>query len=210
MAIRLIFNKAEEKLTGRSHFWGCPDLPDSLEYPEVPVNEDGELYYEPLAFLCQIRCEDLTPFDREGLLPHCGMLYFFAAMDYFLGQSDAMPSPGMGEWNPQHFKVLYTPSCENLHTHTITYSDGSEFGLPAEKISFERCEDFSEDFRLLGKPWLDEVREQYPDYVSLLQIDENDEWNLRFYDCGMLNFLIKPQDLAAGAFNKALCHLYSF
>ena len=31
--------------------------------------------------------------------------------------------------------------------------------------------------------------------IVLLQVDENDRWNLRFFDCGMINFLISPEAL---------------
>ena len=38
------------------------------------------------------------------------------ALDYALGDLDALSSPGMGEWNPDYFRVLYSPSCDNLRT----------------------------------------------------------------------------------------------
>ena len=31
--------------------------------------------------------------------------------------------------------------------------------------------------------------------IVLLQVDENDRWNLRFFDCGMINFLISLEAL---------------
>ena len=57
---------------------------------------------------------------------------------------------------------------------------------------------------------LDEVREQQPGMISLLQVDEDDRWHLVFYDCGMLNFLISPQDLWERRWDKVQCHLFSF
>lgn len=77
MSIKLSFHKADSDLTGQSKWWGFPDMPDNLEYPEVTVNDDGDQYEDPLTFICQIRCEDIAPFDTENLLPHEGMLYFF-------------------------------------------------------------------------------------------------------------------------------------
>ena len=88
---------AEANLLGQSKWWGFPDLPEELDWPSVPVNDDGDVYDDPLTFICQIRCEELAPFDPEGLLPHTGMLWFFASLDYFLGNPDAV-CPGMGEW----------------------------------------------------------------------------------------------------------------
>lgn len=205
--ISLSFAKTDSELFGRSKWWGFPDMPEELEYPEVPVNVDGEMYLDPLTFICQIRCADLSEHDPEGLLPHEGMLYFFAALDYFLGNLDADVAPGMGEWNPQHFKVLYSPSCDNLHTHSIVYEDGTPACLPAEEILFGGEESYT---RLLGKPYFEEVSEAMPGMVSLLQIDENEGWGLRFFDSGMLNFLISKKNLASRKWQEARCYLHSF
>ncbi|MCR5560927.1 MAG: DUF1963 domain-containing protein [Bacteroidales bacterium] len=202
---------AGDTLFGKSKWWGFPDMPESLDFPEVPVNVDGELYYDPLTLICQIRCADLAPFDPEGLLPHEGMLYFFGAMDYFLGDMDADVAPGMGEWSPQHFKVLYAPGGEELHTHSIRYPDGTDACLPAEKMAFSVPSAGEEPYtRLLGEPYLDEVREAMPGMISLLQVDEDDRWDLRFYDSGMMNFLITPEDLSARRFDRVRCYLHSF
>jgi len=71
-SIRLInrkLNKEETLELGNSKFGGSPDLPANLTWP---------MYKErPLAFLAQIRLEDVVSFDIEGLLPSSGLLYFF-------------------------------------------------------------------------------------------------------------------------------------
>ena len=54
---------------GVSKIGGMPDLPEGTVWPEW-----GDM---PLAFIAQIRLTDIAPFDREGALPHTGMLYFF-------------------------------------------------------------------------------------------------------------------------------------
>ncbi len=230
-------------LFGQSKWWGFPDMPEDLEYPEVPVREeyvddDGrdavDEYDDPLTFICQIRCSGLAAVDPEGLLPHEGMLYFFAALDYFLGNLDAVVSPGLGEWEAPWFKVLWAPSCENLHTHSILYEDGTEACLPAVPMAFgsgaagscgadggsgdaddscgaggDSCEATGDGFQLLGRPFYDEVAQEMPGMINLLQIDENDDWGLRFFDCGMLNFLIAPADLAARRWSAVRCYLTS-
>ena len=221
---------------GQSKWWGFPDMPEDLEYPEVPVREEYvddagrdavDEYDDPLTFICQIRCSDLAAVDPEGLLPHEGMLYFFAALDYFLGNLDAVVSPGLGEWEAPCFKVLWAPSCENLHTHSILYEDGTEACLPTVPIAFGNGSDgvsggasgscgtdgsclvAGDGFQLLGRPFYDEVVQEMPGMINLLQIDENDDWNLRFFDCGMLNFLIAPADLAARRWSAVRCYLTS-
>ena len=209
--IRITTHPADNPLFGQSKWWGQPDMPEELDYPEVPmVDDDGEEFQDPLTFICQIRCQDIAPFDPEGLLPHEGMLYFFAALDYFLGDFYNSDSPGLGLWRDNDFRVLYAPSCENLHTHSIVYEDGTPVGLPAEAIEFSPCSEHDDSNRLLGLPYLEEVREEMPEMLSLLQINEEDRWHLRFYDCGVLNFLITPEQLRQRQWDKTLCHLFSF
>lgn len=202
---------ADNPLTGLSKWWGQPDMPDDLDYPEVTLtDEDGEQYDEPLTFVCQIRCEDIGALDTEGLLPHEGMLYFFAALDYYLGDIDTASYPGMGAWLPEYFRVFYAPSCDNLHTHRIVNEDGSPATLPAERIVFSPCNEAADGLRLLGLPYIEEVREDMPGRLSLLQVDENDRWGLTFHDCGMLNFLLRPDDLRERRWDKTECYLFSF
>ena len=209
--IKIETSKSDSPLFGKSKWWGQPDMPDELDYPEVSVvDDDGEEYLDPLTFVCQLRCDELAPFDSQGLLPHHGMLYFFAALDYFFGDIDTPASPGMGLWDQKYYRVLYSPSCDNLHTHKILFEDGTPFGLPAETITFSYCDNADNGIRLICKPYLEEVCEEFPDKLSLLQIDEDDRWGLRFYDCGMVNFLVSREQLQNRQWDKVLCHLYSF
>ena len=77
MAIRLNIEDGHPNLFCDSKFWGDPDMPEDMEYPMV----DGR----PLTFICQVSCYDIALMDPDGLLPHDGMLYFFADMDEILG-----------------------------------------------------------------------------------------------------------------------------
>ena len=201
----------DNDLTGRSKWWGEPDMPGDMEWPAAEVTDgNGERLDDLLTFVCQIRCEDLAPFDPEGLLPHEGMLWFFAALDYFLGDMDALSYPGMGEWDKKNFKVLWSRDTNDLHTHHVTYPDGTSYCRPAEAITLETTSPYSDGIRLLGEPYFDEVREEMPGLISLLQLDEQDCWGLMFHDCGMLNFLINGEDLRARSFEQVRCYLHSF
>ena len=136
-----------------SKLWGCADLPHGCNYPEVEwVDEDGMTCADPMTFICQIRLQDIAAYDSENLLPHTGMLYFFADIDYFLGNLEA-DSPGMGQWDKDRFCVLYAPETEHLDTHRIVREDGTTFGLPAQELSFVHCEERADGFKLLGKPY---------------------------------------------------------
>ena len=206
--INLTTAPSDDVLYAQSKWWGFPDLPDDLDWPTVEAEDDGEVFDDPLTFVCQIRCEELAELDPEGLLPHEGMLYFFAALDYFLGDLDAFTAPGMGEWPSECSRVLYSPVCEGLNTYTLMYDEDTPAALAPESISF-KTPDRESYTGLLGEPYLEETREAMPGLISLLQIDENDDWGLRFFDSGMLNFLISPEDLAARRFDRVRAWLYS-
>ena len=206
-SIKINLSKTEDDLFGQSKWWGAPDLPEDWEYPDMP-DDEGEP--SPLTFVCQILCADLAELDTENLLPHKGMLYFFAAIDEYMGSDYECPfHNGMGEWSEKAYKVLYSPSTDNLEPYEITWEDGSPAYLPAEAISFEEDDAFSDEFRLLGKPYFEQVQYEYEGYLNLLQIDEEDRWQLRLYDCGMINFLITPDDLKQKRFDKTIVHLES-
>ena len=185
MAIGLQFQSCSDPLEGQSKWWGAPDLPLDMDYP---CASDGE----PLLFVCQIRLEDIAQYDTENLLPHTGMLYFFADMAEYVESLDGFSGDehnGLGEWSEGCYRVLYSPTCE---------------------ILFSEVGDNHDSFKLLGRPYYDEIAEQYPDKYCLLQIDESDEWALRLYDCGMICFLISPEALAAQRWDKTKVYFHSF
>lgn len=240
-SIKIKLAKTNEDLTGKSKWWGQPDLPEGMTMPMIPF-EDGE--DDPMTMVCQIRCADLAEIDPDNLLPHTGMLYFFAAIDEYVGAlhkerpMDEEEEPydeeeevvdeedeefddefefdedlyhnGLGEWPSEAFRVLYSPTEDNLKAHGIIGPDGEPYELPAEKITFVSKNDGdSPDFKLLGEPYYEELSQWYPEYINLLQIDENEDWGMTFYDCGMINFLIKPEDLKARRFDKAIVYFHS-
>lgn len=210
-SIRLIFSKTDEPLEGCSKWWGAPDLPKGSPYPVVPCKDGEDEWCEPLTFLCQIRCEDIADLDEENLLPHEGMLYFFAAVDYFLGLDSPLDTP-MGEWPSECVRVIYSPVCEGLEPYELHWSDsGESVFMPAEKLTFETCGMLEEGFKLLGRPYLMEINEEYDtDYVSLLQIEESDDWGLRFFDCGNLCLLIRKAQLRGRFWESVVGYLHSF
>ena len=183
MAIKITTSLTEGSLQGKSHWWGFPDLPDGVEFPLLQDNDDdydgeGELL---MTFICQIKLDEIAGYDEENLLPHKGMLYFFADLDYFMGDMEA-PAEGLGFWPKEAFKVIYSPEDENLNTHITINEDGEAACLCDEAICFKTTADFDYGHKLLGMPFFEEVHEAAPEYISLLQIDEDERWNLRFYD----------------------------
>jgi uncharacterized protein YwqG len=141
------------------------------------------------------------------------MLYFFADMAEYVAPLEGISGEehnGLGEWSESCFKVIYSPTCESLETFAIVDDDDEPAFLEAEKIEFSAVEGGYDSFKLLGRPYYDEIAEQYPDDVCLLQIDESDEWGLRLYDCGMICFLISKQDLADQRWDEVKVYFHSF
>ena len=198
MAIKINIQPTAEDLAGKSHWWGFPDLPEAFEWP---CDEDGDL----LTFICQISLEDISELDSENRLPHKGMIWFFAELDYFLGDLDA-PCGGTGEWEPGTFKVLYSEDNSDLLTHEYYWEDGEPAVLPAEEMTFEAASETDFGFKLLGMPAMTEGYENENEgLMSLLQMDEEERWGLRFFDCGTVNFMIPAERTNDDFSNVSFC-----
>ena len=201
MAIKINIQPTAEDLAGKSHWWGFPDLPEACEWP---CNEDGDL----LTFICQISLEDISELDSDKRLPHKGMIWFFADLDYFLGDLDA-PCGGTGEWESGTFKVIYSEDNSDLLTHEYYWEDGDSAVLPAEEMTFEAASETDFGFKLLGMPAMTEGYENENEgLMSLLQMDEEERWGLRFFDCGTVNFMV-PLDRQNDDFSNVSFCLHS-
>lgn len=204
MALRIITSHSDEDLYGKSHWWGFPDLPSGIAFPSRGVSDDEDL----LTFICQIDLNDVAHLLPEDLLPGEGMLYFFADLEYYLGDYDA-PSEGMGFWSENSFKVIYSKDKSGLCTHEVYWDDGSPACRPAEAISFEVCDDGADGHKFLGYPFFEEVAEESDMKYSLLQIDDDEDWALHLCDMGNLNFLIDKKDLADRDFSGVKLYFHS-
>ena len=165
------------------HWWGFAALPEGMAYPY-----NGE--ENPLTLICQFHLGE-------------GMVYIFADLEYFFGDLDA-ESGHLGTWDAHLYKVLYVPTREGLQVHEIRYADG-ESGVPEPIYA-----DVPDGSACAPKSFGDEIAQDYPGYKVLVEVEENDEIGLRFYDCGELFFLIRPEDLAARRFENVVCALYSY
>ena len=210
MAISINVRKSERILFCGSKWWGDPDMPENMEYPTIQVEEDGESFDYPLTFVCQINCEDIAPFDPEGQLPHEGMLYFFAALDEWLGY-ESMTHNGLGEWPKGHFVVKYAKSInfETFRSCILVDDEDNSLTDPELEIVFSECADNAPGHKLLGVPYFEEVRNENPEMLNLLQIDDDEEIGIRLYDCGNINLLMKASDLKFGNWKKGKAYMHS-
>ena len=206
MAIKLSLNHTERILFCGSKWWGDPDMPEQMEYPTIEVSEEGETYDYPLTFVCQINCEDIAAYDTENRLPHEGMLYFFAAIDKWLGY-DSPTENGHGEWSRGHFVVKYakTINFETFQSRILVDDEGQSLTEREMEITFSPCEEDERCIKILGNPSSATVRENYTSLINLLQIVK--DTNLDFEYEGSLNAMIKESDLKFGNWKKTVTYL---
>ena len=210
-----------------SKYFGDPDLPKGYEYPSY-IDDDGDaIDYQ---FICQINLADIAAIDTDGLLPHKGMLSFFAKIDRYLGYIYDKSSIGLILSQPDDVKVLYFPEVtaaddnganNNFLTQRLV-DDNNERVNPLEwNIKFSRTADLDRNTilghgenMLLAEPdhreWED-WDEPCQGWHILLQIDSNesDDFVLNFVDWGVLVFLISPEDLANARFDRVRAQVLS-
>ena len=209
MAIGFRLKKTERILFCGSKWWGDPDFPEHMEYPTVKVkDEEGETLDYPLTFICQINCEDIAQFDPEGKLPHEGMLYFFGAIDGYLGY-ETYTDNGPGEWPKGQFVVKYAKNInfETFQSCILVDDDDQPLTEPEMEMEFFACDDDANISRILGSPSGDEVKRNYQDHISLLHLVNNEEIALNFGENGILQTLMKDSDLRFQNWKRALTHL---
>lgn len=206
MAIKLKLRETESLLFCASKWWGDPDMPPQMEYPTITMSDDGEEFDCPLTFICQINCEDIAPFDKEDLLPHEGMLYFFAAMDEYVGYE--LPEHfGEGFWRKGSLVVKYAKSInmETFNSCIIVDDNDQELAEKPLAIDFSICSDDEDCIRLLGnsKVWLDAENNQR--YKNLLQIVADE--HIDFASGCMFNVLMKDSDLHYGNWKRSVPYM---
>ena len=197
MAIRLTLNKTERILFCGSKWWGDPDMPENMQYPVMQVTEDGETYDYPLTFVCQINCEDIAKYDKEGKLPHEGMLYFFAAVDDYIGYESPVENP-MGEWPKGRFVVKYaqTINFETFQTCMLVGDEDEQLTEPELEITFSECENDEACIKMLA-----EVAGE-PDHISLMQLNSDAQGGIDMQN-RTVDLIIKESDLGFGNWKRA-------
>lgn len=183
---------------GTSRFWGNPDLPSGCDCPSYLDDEGTEF---PYFFICQINLSELAPYDTDNLLPHSGLLSFFAKIDSYIGYYDRPGCIGGAVSGSDDVRVMYFPSCADLEETVPEDGEGSP-SAPAElRIGFSfglpPAEDEHAVFALpTHRPWED-WDSPFEGWQILLQVDSfgGDDFELNFMDTGVLDFLISLSDL---------------
>lgn len=196
---------AAELPNGASHFWGSPDLPADMDFPTY-TGPDGDEY--PYVFICQVNLAELASFAPQNPLPRTGLLSFFARIDRYLGDIDAPACIGGSISEAAQVKVFHFPSLDGLRECVLVDDEDNPLELRPLSVVFSFKDDPSGNEHTLfaspdHRPW---EKWDYPfeDHIILLQVDsyEGDDFELNFMDCGVLDFLISPSDLARHDFNE--------
>ena len=195
-SIKICIEKTTEDLFMKSKWWGNPDVPEGLDIPD------------DLTFICQIRCDEIAAFDKDNMLPHKGMLYFFAAIDYYFGNFDSY-CPTDLYWSNEDVKVFYVEDIDNQTFEQIVFVDDDDnpVAMKEMKIVFSVSGPMCDTNKMLGEPYNREWEdwdEPYNGWIELLQVDSDDyeDGSLNFMDWGMLHFLINLNDLKNKDFTK--------
>ena len=211
--IHLVLSKPSERipLCG-SRFWGHPDLPRGYPYPCFPDTDGDPFEY---TFICQINLSEVAPYDTEGRLPHRGLLSFFAKIEHYLGRFDGGDSLSGYISEPEDVKVLFFPEVGSPGTPTdfegvvLVDDRGRPIGPEELRIDFSRRPSgrYCDEHALFAPPTHREWETWDPpfeDWEILLQVDSfsGEDFQLNFMDFGVLVFLIAPQDLAQGHFER--------
>ena len=197
MAIKLELKKTERILFCGSKWWGDPDMPENMQYPTMEVTEEGEKFDYPLTFVCQINCEDIAPYDKENKLPHEGMLYFFAAIDDYIGYESPVQNPD-GEWPKGRISGKYAKSInfETFQTCMLVGDEDEQLTEPELEIVFSECGDDEPGIKMLCN---DSIQ---PEHLTLMQMVSDTVSGLNLQD-KKISFIMKDSDLKFGNWKRA-------
>ncbi len=200
-SIRLTPTAAKKIPVGASQIGGEPSLPKGTKWPMKGA--------QAMAFLAQIRLEEVAAFDDEKLLPPNGLLSFFLAGEtvkvFHHSVKDLVVVDPPGKSKARRALRLSATSELTLpppHGHHLEalQLNADERARWDKKISVKKSGVFH---RMLGHPDLDRALPFEGDTVLLLQLDSDGKDGLRFGDGERLGVYISREALAARAFGKA-------
>lgn len=163
------------KHPGASKIGGKPYLPADFEWPTFTSADDDITRH--LSFFCQINLTEVKPYDKEGVLPGRGTLYFFyecesscwgfdpqdhgAARVFWYDTTDLLncvpleiPSDIAEEYVMPEIALQFKarksyPKFEEFEVYSDLEPDWEEYDEVLEKLGVNIDED-SEDHKLLG------------------------------------------------------------
>ncbi|MCR5313353.1 MAG: DUF1963 domain-containing protein [Bacteroidaceae bacterium] len=216
--IKINFKPKDESAIsiGCSKYGGQPDVPEEFVWPR----DDQE---RPLSLLLQINCSDLTVYDSEKLLPTTGRLYFFYELseqnwegtehsvkviydntDHNNLQKIEFPEDLSEEYRLNERELIFNSEKSYMSFEEFmyrnTYSDISDDEIDeiTERVDDEKSYDKIGNMLGFADFIQGIITEDFDNNILLLQMnsleDEDDE-ELMFGDCGAIYFYISREDL---------------
>lgn len=190
----------EKYRLGGSRIGGLPDLPPTVDWPEL----DGL----KIPFIAQI---DLAEFlaDKKTLLPQSGHLYLFALID---NEPQHQPAPFRLFIDQTPAKSLIRQSIPKdiwqdwQHSSIYHFIPVSSKGARGTKNKSEAGWLFGTVYEYCQSPGevADHALRDGGDWILLFSI-KSDRGNMSFGDCGRLNVVIRRSDLERQFFEAAIC-----
>lgn len=157
------------------------DIPDNVEYPEE------------LEFLAQINLNEFSKYDKNGILPSSGSLYFFQG---------SMIDDKYYECG----KVIYSDDSNFIRKEVFIYNEEMDLELGINDIK-SKIDKYSADNDIENKimgiysdPQMNEsdILKVSNEYIILLQLGND------IYGEGVITFLIKENDLKNKIFDNVI------
>jgi len=191
--------------SGSSYFWDAPQLPNPSLYPSIP---DCDNNIRPMIFIAQFNCAELAPFDMKNELPQKGFLWYFAAIDHFLGY-EAVMNHGIGYWDNGIYALYANVPADSLERFNPFDEEST---VKPHSLTFTTAPLRDDGHKLLGKPFEQDIDSYFPRGWQLLfqlDSDENEYFNLRFGDMGLLYFMIETRKLKQSDFSGIKAYMTS-
>ncbi len=200
---------------GVTKLGGHPDLDDKTEWPRFKG--------EPLAFVAQIRLEEMAPHLPKGLVPSAGLLSFFVGNDptseragyleqarvLFIGPKAKLTRREV----PEDFTDQIFQACQIKPIATLSLPSPSNQHV-TKTMKRDEVERYAEDFadtpalpQFLGYRDHGYDAEEPATAELLLQLTGDSQSDMQFGDCDYLSFFIDRAKLRAGDFSKVWPHI---
>lgn len=228
-AIEISFGHDEKAsvVAGCSKYGGCPDVPVGFQWPMDANNR-------PLSLLLQIKCSDLTSYDKEKVLPTTGHLYFFYELSDqdFKDANDNVrvvyndvpdselqrqpyPEELEDEYRLKEMPLAFSsrksyPTFDDFVCLSSEHSDMQaieEYDMALERLQPESENDVIGTMLGYADIIQNNVMENLDENVLLLQmfsIESEKVDELMFGDCGNLYFYMSRKDLQGKHFNRTV------
>jgi uncharacterized protein YwqG len=153
-SIRLVSQAGKDSLAlGATKLGGQPDLPQGVAWPTMES--------KPMAFVAQVRLEEVAPLAPAGWLPQTGMLSFFYDQDQ--ETYGASPSDRSG------WKILYLldgPAGWSPQPFPDGLAQEARFGACTLRPVSEATLPVSPTQQIAGLKWLPDEIQRYENFVA--------------------------------------------